>query len=695
MDRALRVLLVEDSPDDAMLLEVGLRRGGLNCSIARVETLDDLRAELATGNWDVVISDFHLPGFDAGHALAELQASGKDLPFIIVSGVIEADHAVTLLKQGAHDFINKGALARLVPAIERELREAVERASRRRAEERVEILSMAVEQSPVSVVITDCDGVIEYVNPKFQEVTGYSMLEALGQSLEFTRLEQPGNDSCQRMWATVRAGHEYRGEICSHRKDGQLFWEHMTVSPITDGKGAISHFVAVKEDITVRRSYEERLLRQANFDDLTGLPNRVLMMDRLEQAIAIAHRRQAETAVLFVDLDRFKDVNDSKGHAIGDVLLKEAAMRLNGCTRDGDTVARMGGDEFLLILPGISGGTDAQRVAERVVDAFSRPFVIGGQDHFVTASIGITFYPGDGMDGRVLLRNADLAMYQAKDKGGNRYSFFTEDINRKMQERVLIEGNLRGAVARGEMCLHYQPIYDIASGEPVAAEALIRWRTSQGILLMPNQFISVAEDMGLIPHIGDWVLEAACAEMRGYQSRGLRRVAINVSPRQLRVGGFARTVEKILDCNGLSPDSLELEITEGVLMDDTAETVMNINTLCEMGVRLSIDDFGTGYSSLGYLQRYPFDTLKIDRGFVADALGNSTSLRLVETIITMAQGLGLEVIAEGVETQAQMDLLKSRRCDLAQGYLLGKPMPLEDFSLVWDRVLPALACGSV
>lgn len=695
MDRVLKILLVEDSPDDAMLLEVGLSRGGLHCSIYRVDSLEDLRQALDDGDWDVVISDFHLPGFDAGHVLTALQTSGKDLPFIIVSGVIEADHAVTLLKRGAHDFINKGALARLVPAIEREMREAVERASRRRAEERVQILSMAVEQSPVSVVITDCDGIIEYVNPKFQEVTGYSMAESLGQSLEFTRLEQAGVDSFQRMWATVRAGHEYRGEICNVRKDGQLFWEHTTVSPITDVKGAISHFVAVKEDITVRRSYEERLLRQANFDELTGLPNRVLMMDRLEQAIALAHRRDAETAVLFVDLDRFKDVNDSKGHAVGDVLLKDAAMRLGGCIRDGDTVARMGGDEFLLILPGIAASTDAQRVAERVIDAFSRPFMIGGQDHFVTASMGVTFYPGDGEDGRVLLRNADMAMYQAKEKGGNRYSFFTEEINRKMQERVSIEANLRGAVARGEMCLHYQPIIDLKTGDPVAAEALIRWKSPQGVLLMPNQFITIAEDMGLIPHIGDWVLEAACSEMCGYLNGGLRRVAINVSPRQLRVSGFARTVEKILECNGLGPESLELEITEGVLMDDTAETVMNINTLCEMGVRLSIDDFGTGFSSLGYLQRYPFDTLKIDRSFVSDALGNPTSLRLVETIITMAQGLGLEVIAEGVETQPQMDMLKARHCDLGQGYLMGKPMPLSDFAALWQQSFQALACGTV
>lgn len=694
MDRVLNILLVEDSPDDAMLLEVGLRRGGLHCSISRVETLGDLRQALEGEAWDVVISDFHLPGFDAGHVLTELQKSGKDLPFIIVSGVIEADHAVTLLKRGAHDFINKGSLARLVPAIEREMREAVERASRRRAEERVEILSMAVEQSPVSVVITDCDGIIEYVNPKFQEVTGYSMTESLGQSLEFTRLEQAGESAFQRMWATVRAGHEFRGEICNVRKDGQLFWEHITVSPITDSKASITHFVAVKEDITVRRSYEERLLRQANFDELTGLPNRILMMDRLEQGIALAHRRQLETAVLFVDLDRFKDVNDSKGHAIGDVLLKDAAMRLGGCLRDGDTVARMGGDEFLLILPGIPNSNDAQRVAERVVETFSHPFKIAGQDHFVTASIGVTFYPSDGEDGRVLLRNADLAMYQAKEKGGNRYSFFTEEINRKMQDRVSIEANLRGAVSRDEMRLHYQPIFDLETGEPVAVEALIRWQPPQGKLLMPNQFITIAEDMGLIPHIGEWVLEAACSELRGYLNGGLQRLAINVSPRQLRIGGFARTVEKLLECNGLGPESLELEITEGVLMDDTAETVVNINTLCEMGVRLSIDDFGTGYSSLGYLQRYPFDTLKIDRSFITDAIENPMSLRLVETIITMAQGMGLEVIAEGVETEQQLDMLRARHCDLIQGYLMGKPMPLADFASLWQHAYPALACGT-
>ncbi|WP_448191016.1 putative bifunctional diguanylate cyclase/phosphodiesterase [Azospirillum sp. sgz301742] len=675
MPKPLRVLLIEDSPDDAELLELELLQGGFAPTIRRVETGAAMREALADAAWDVVLSDYHLPAFGAEAALATLRDSGLDLPFIILSGVVGAEEAVSLMKRGAHDFLDKAALARLVPAIERELGDAGERAEHRRAEERVRVLSLAIEQSPVSVVITDPEGIIGYVNPSFEKAAGYPADEAIGRALDFIRREDVGAETYRAMWETVKNGQEWRGEFCNQRRDGQLFWEYATVSPLEDEDGAVTHFVAVKEDITTRRSYEERLLRQANYDELTGLPNRVLMFDRLEQAVAVAHRRDALTALLYIDLDRFKTVNESLGHGAGDQLLKEAAARLGDCVRQGETLARTGGDEFVAILPGIDDGAAVQTMLKNVERAFAAPFAIAGHDHFVSASVGIALCPNDGTNSQVLLRNAELAMYKAKEQGRGRHQFFTREINERMQERLSLERRLRGAAGRGELLLHYQPLCHTDSGALAGMEALVRWRPADGDLLMPGSFVALAEEVGLIGEIGDWVVATACREAAGLfagKPPGLR-VAVNVSPRQLQGGAFGEWVIRQFEETGLSPEQLELEITESVVMDDAPETKAALRKLCDLGVRLSIDDFGTGYSSLGYLQRYPFDTLKIDRSFVIGVVTDPNTARLVETIVTMARGLGLETVAEGVETPEQLSFLKACGCDLVQGYLLGRP----------------------
>jgi len=688
----LRVLLVEDSPDDAELIELELSRQGYLPEITRVEDAAEMAAALSSEGWDVVLSDFNLPMFSAEKALDALHVSGQDLPFIILSGVVQAEDAVNLLKRGAHDFLNKDSLARLVPAIERERREAGERAHRRAAEERVRILSRAVEQSPVSVIITDPAGIIEYVNPKFTEVLGYGYDEALGRELLFARIAEGAHDVWASMWSTVNEGMEWRGEFCSRRRDGQVVWEYVTVSPLKDEQGVIHHYVAVKEDITTRRSYEQQLLRQANFDDLTGLPNRVLVVDRLEQAMALAHREGQLTALIYIDLDRFKTVNDTQGHDSGDRLLVEAAARLSACMREGDTLARMGGDEFLLVLPSLDAGEAAQAVAGQVKEMFLNPFLIDGQEHFVTASMGITLYPPDGHSSQVLLRNADLAMYKAKEQGGNGFHFFTPEMNQRMRQRLAIEKDLRGAMARQEMEAHFQPVVDLAAERVVAVEALMRWRRPDG-MVMPGLFIPVAEEMGLIRPLGEWVLNRASREvMQTFTNLPDLRLAVNVSPRQLQMPGFGGFVRNVLESSGMPPHRLELEITESVLMDEDPETAQNLKSLCDLGVRLSIDDFGTGYSSLGYLQRYPFDTLKIDRSFVSSALESRASARLVETIIAMAHGLRLEVIAEGVETFEQLEFLRQLDCDLVQGYLFSRPVPAEELRGGLDRgfdILPA------
>lgn len=435
----------------------------------------------------------------------------------------------------------------------------------------------------------------------------------------------------------------------------------------------------LERDIEVRRNYEARLLRQAHYDDLTGLPNRLLLLDRLNRAISEATRENAVAALLCIDLDHFKNVNDTLGYRAGDALLVMATERLRACLRECDTLARIGGDEFIILLPGIEDDCGVQTIAARVVDAFAQPYVIDGHEHFVTASVGVTMFPTDGAEGQSLLSNADLAMYKAKELGRNRYHFFTQEINRRMQERLVIERRLRGAAARRELLLHYQPIVDLRTNAPGAFEALVRWRQADGTIYYPGQFISVAEDMGLIAGIGDWVAATACSEMRRHlcECPPLRRVAVNVSPPQLRTDRFGKYIERLLTDSGLPPECLELEITEGMLMDDTPETGINLKLLCDLGVRLSIDDFGTGYSSLSYLQRYPFDTLKIDRSFII-GVDKPNTARLVETIITMAHGLGMEVIAEGVETAEQLAFLRQHDCDFAQGYYFSRPIPICD-----------------
>jgi diguanylate cyclase (GGDEF)-like protein len=433
----------------------------------------------------------------------------------------------------------------------------------------------------------------------------------------------------------------------------------------------------LQRDISVRRSYEEQLERQANYDDLTGLPNRLLLLDRLNQAVADADRDQGLVALLSIDLDRFKNINDTLGDAGGNALLKEAAVRFAACLRRQDTLARIGGDEFTIILPRLDSGCAAVTIAAEIVAAFSQPFLIGGQEHFVTVSLGAALFPADGDHSQMLLRNANLAMHNAKDEGRNTYRFFTPEIDQRVQRRLQTEARLRGALARGEFMLHYQPIVDLASGRPRALEALLRWRHPDGTVCMPGQFIAIAEEMGLIRSIGEWVMTTACAELKDMitDDSPVRRVAVNVSARQLQVAGFARFVGDVLAETGLPPDCLELELTESVLLDETVETKINLGQLSSLGVRLSIDDFGTGFSSLGYLQRYPFDTLKIDRSFIA-AIDGAHTARLVETIITMAHGLGMDVVAEGVETEEQLNFLRRHQCRFVQGYLFSRPLPL-------------------
>ena len=438
----------------------------------------------------------------------------------------------------------------------------------------------------------------------------------------------------------------------------------------------------LEAEIAERRIADERIVHMAHHDVLTGLPNRTLLTDRVEQAITRARRSDGKLAVLFLDLDRFKNVNDSLGHSVGDQLLQAVAARLASCLREGDTAARLGGDEFIISLPDVSNGAEAALVAARILDELGKPFTVSGHRLPADVSIGIALYPDDGDCAQTLLRNADTAMYHAKESGRANFQFFSEQMTERVSRRLSTETSLRRALERGELVLHYQPLIELASGRIDGAEALARWPRPDGRLVSPADFIPIAEETGLIVPLGEWALREACTQAKAWQSQqpGLR-IAVNLSARQFRQKHLARMVEQTLRDTGLEPALLELELTEGMLMHHAEETVQTLAQLAEMGVQLAIDDFGTGYSSLSYLKRFPIHTLKIDRSFVKDLSTDPNDAAIVTAIVGMARGLGLGVTAEGVETEAQASFLRSLSCDLAQGFHFGRPMSAADLTL--------------
>ncbi len=553
---------------------------------------------------------------------------------------------------------------------------------RKRAEDALRKLSRAVEQSPASVIITDTAASIEYVNPKFEETTGYSAEEVIGRNPRFLKSGETPIKTYMDLWRTITAGSEWRGELRNRKKSGEVYWESASISPIKLADGTITHFLAVKEDLTDRKTYEQALHYQANYDPLTELPNRALALDRLSGAIARAQRHGHKTALLFIDLDDFKAVNDSLGHETGDILLQYVAQRIVACVRNEDTVARMGGDEFTVILPDLRAAIDVEPVAVKIVAAFAAPFIVDSHELFVTPSIGITVCPNDGDSPEVLMKNADAAMYRAKHTGHNNFRFFTQEMNDRMVRRRRVESHLRHALGRNEFTLHYQPVVDLPSGAVVGAEALLRWRSPDLGFMPPDEFIPLAEATGLIDGIGDWVLDAACRQLRAWLDAGLPdlRVSVNVSGRQFRRTLLFDSVYHALEANRIAPGQLELEITESILLEDVTDNLAKVHELKKLGVRISIDDFGTGYSSLRYLKQFPVDALKIDKSFVRDVTTDPGDATIVIAMVNLARNLDLEVVAEGVETLEQQEFLQECECTTVQGFYIARPLPPKDFA---------------
>lgn len=677
--RILRTLIVEDSQNDADLLTRLLRRNGYESHAARIETASEMARMLDEQTWDLVVADYSLPRFSAIAALELLKEKGLDIPFIILSGTIAEGTAIEAMRAGAHDYIMKGNAARLLPAIERELREAGERATRRKAEDALRNnerrFRSLIEHSSDITTVTDPSGTILYESPSVERLLGHKPGDLIGTPLQ-THVHP---DDAQQVLAAIAESAE-KGlssvEFRFRERDGAWRSLEATVNHLVDNPD-IAGVVLNSRDITARKRDEATIRHLAYFDALTGLPNRMLFNDRLAQALAHARRRGGRSvAIMFLDLDRFKTINDTLGHGAGDELLSATARRLSDSLREEDTVARLGGDEFLLLVSGIDTVEDVARVASKILDAFQTPFDIAGHELHVTASIGISLFPMDASDGETLIRNADTALYRAKEQGRNRYQLYAPAMNAIAFRRLMLENSLRRALERDELTLHYQPLVSLG-GQVVGVEALIRWVHPDLGIVSPPDFIPLAEETGLIVPLTRWVMRSACAQMKAWQDAGISPeiISVNVSPRRFNDSNLPAMVAEVLRTTRLAGEHLCIEITEGVMMDNVEATIATLVQLKALGIKISIDDFGTGYSSLSYLKRLPIDSLKIDQSFVRGLPLDSDDSTIAMLIITMAHNLKLSVVAEGVETEAQMAFLRERNCDVMQGFHFSRPLP--------------------
>jgi diguanylate cyclase (GGDEF)-like protein/PAS domain S-box-containing protein len=818
MNEAIKVLLVEDTVEDAELLIREMRKGGLEIVALRVDTREALEQALEQLRPDVILCDYSLPGFGGMTALLTVKQHRPDTPFIFVSGTIGEERAIEALKQGATDYVLKDNRARLVPAIRRSLTEANERLARRRAEsereESEQRFRLFMQHLPGAAYMKDLAGRYTYVSPGVERVIGKKADAILGRSTQeafpavhadeyvshdraaiasrkavstidevptadgirffhtqrFPIFDREGKvvlsggialdvteriaaEKAQREGASLmnaiiesaldcilaidhegkilefnpaaevmfgrareavlgksmaeliipprfRAAHRRgfahylatgegaivgkRLELTAMRPDGAEFPIELAITAITSQ--AIPMFVGHIRDISERKKAEERLTYLAHYDALTGLPNRNLFHEHLSLASARAKRSGQLLALMFLDLDRFKEINDTLGHATGDLLLQAIAPLLRESLREVDSVARLGGDEFTIIVEDIRDVDQVITIAEKVKAAFSDAIVVDGRELFVTASIGISMDTG-GLDTDALLQTAGIAMHRAKEEGRNTYEFYASEMNAGRAGRLEMEILLRRAVARQEFVLHYQPIVAIKESRVVGVETLIRWNSPELGFVSPAQFIPLAEETGLIVPIGEWVLTTACLQAKAWQNQGIRplTMSVNLSPRQFRQKNLVEMIAGVLEKTGLDASLLELEITEGMIMHRADQAVAVLERLHKLGVRLSVDDFGTGYSSLSYLKRFPVQTLKIDRSFVNDLTTDGDDGSIVTAIIAMAKSLKLEVVAEGVETREQLAFLTRLHCDKYQGYLFSRPIPADDCLRLLER----------
>ncbi len=810
----LNFLIIEDSQTDFLLIERELNRASLRHRAVRVDSRHALQDALDNGRWTLVLSDYNVPGMCFEDNLPMFRACFPDTPVLLVSGSVGEEKAVELLKLGVWDFVLKDNLTRLVPAVERCLREAGDRAARqaaetdlRRSEERLrlaltasktgvwewnirnnetfwspecfkiaglsdsklglrdfirllhpedapwvkrELVRCLAARTPFSaefriiasngetrwisnlgqphyngsnlpvrmvgtvqditqrreseaqlrrsaavftntqegVSITDIEGTILAVNPAVCAITGYSEEELLGSNMRLVRSGRHDTAFYRRIFETIAIEGFWQGEIWNRRKNGEIFPAWLTISPVRDEGGRTFNYVGTFTDISRIKQSERQLAHLAHHDPLTDLPNRLLLRSRLDHAIDRTARDGGKGALLFLDLDGFKNVNDSLGHPAGDALLQMVAERLLGRLRETDTLARLGGDEFAVLIEDLPNPQEAASVAQSLIEEMKRPFLLPeGHKLYVGTSIGISVFPDDGTASDSIIRNADAALYQAKGGGRATFRFYTEALTIAANARVKLEAQLRYGIERREFVLHYQPLVSLTDNRINGVEALVRWQTPTDGLLPPARFIPFSEENGLIIPLGDWVLRTACAQMKAWRDAGSRLsiMAVNLSCVQFRQPDIAEVVEAALQESGLPAHFLELEITESGLMEFGPDAEAKLAALKTLGVRLAIDDFGTGYSSLAYLKRFPIDKLKVDQSFVRDIPADTAGTEIAAAVVALGKTLHLEVLAEGVETKAQRDLLRRLGCNTAQGYLFDHPLSATALGEKWLR----------
>ena len=552
---------------------------------------------------------------------------------------------------------------------------------RKQTEEKLRLGAAVFEHALEGVLVTDSNNTIVAVNDAFLNITGYDSDELIGKNPKVLQSGMHGKDFYKEFWRSIKSRGYWKGEVWDRKKSGEVFPALQTISVIKRDDGSISNYISIMSDITKLKESQDRLDYLAFHDPLTGLPNRILFNDRLTQSIEKSKRDSTKLAVLFIDLDRFKNINDTLGHAVGDKILEEVAQRLSSNVRKIDTVARLGGDEFILILEGVEHSEDVGYFVNKLFRVFKHPFYVENHELHLSSSIGISMYPADGENVETLVKNADAAMYRAKDQGRNGFCFFTEELSKNAFEKLTLEANLRKAISLDQFSLYYQPQYLIESGELVSAEALIRWNHPEMGNIPPDRFIPLAEETGLILQIGEWVVYESCRQLREWRSTDydLGHVAINVSSLQIQRGDIINNILDATSLYKLQLSDIAIEVTESVIMENTDEAITVLRDLKDLGVTIAIDDFGTGYSSLGYLKRLPVDILKIDRNFIKDVDENTEDYAIAKAILSLAEILQLDVIAEGVEKESHLVFLKRHECKLAQGYYFSYPLPAEKF----------------
>jgi diguanylate cyclase (GGDEF)-like protein/PAS domain S-box-containing protein len=695
-----RVLLIEDNPGDARLLREMFNDGGSRSThLTHIARMSEGEQHLAAFPVDVILLDLGLPDAQGLDAVRRVHAAAPRVALVILTGTDDESLAVQALQHGAQDYLVKGQIE--ARGLLRALRYARERKAMEEAlfaeKERAQVTLNCIGEA---VICTDSRENITFLNVVAEKMTGWLRQEAVGQPMAhlFRLLDVASREVISPLGAIASDGSQRTYPSARRilvRRDGFEIPIEDSVAPIHDREGQSNGSVVVFRDVSAARAMSLQMIHTAEHDALTGLPNRTLLNDRVNQAIAAGRRHSKRVGLLFLDLDGFKHINDSLGHGVGDKLLQSVAKRLVDCARASDTVSRQGGDEFVVLLSEMEQAEDGAIAARRILRTVAGAHLIDHHELHVTTSIGLSVYPDDGLDAETLIKNADTAMYRAKENGRQSYQCFRPAMNAQAVERQSIEEGLRRALEHSEFALHYQPKVCFKTGAITGAEALIRWTHPRRGLVSPAHFIPVAEDCGLIVPIGSWVLRQACEQARAWMKAGLPPItmAVNVSAKEFRDHSFLDGLLTILAETGMDPRSLELEVTESVLMKHSESAAAILGKLRELGIQVALDDFGTGYSSLSYLRKFPVDTLKIDQSFVAQITATGEDASIVIAVISMARGLKLRVVAEGVETLEQLAFLKAHACDEAQGYYFSRPLPEPQFTKLLREGIPVPVTG--